>query len=249
MALYKFACMSIRPVILLFAVAAAFVSCTNNVDQDGPVTMIEVPMDTDTIISSEGIRLVASLEDEELITQYRVELTGVDSLNGLAADTATNWINVYEASQGQFYIDETFDLPEEQFNGHYTLSLHALDAAGNQSDGDTVSFYIRNPLDLQEISFADTMVFDTIEEFRGGVGINIDILDDKLTYAEMWVSSVDGQTEIAYREWLDVNYFWININTWFTWDNAWVEGEYTTRIVAWDQYGYKEYTNSFYIKK
>lgn len=241
--------MTTRSISVLIIIIMAVFGCKENSDDVDPITIIEEPNAGDTVFVDQGLRIIASLEDNDLLSQYRIKLIGIDSLNGLAVDTLSDRIEVYDSEPGQFYLDQTISFEPEQFNGHFSLMLHALDQAGNRSEGDTVNFYLKNPLDLETITFKDTVAFDTIEEFRGGVGVNVDVLDDKITYVKMTVSSNVGSTVIAELEWLDVGYHWVDINEWFAWDAAWPQGNYTTSIVAWDEYGYREYTNTFYIKK
>lgn len=230
-------------------VAAFFAGCEKEEDTTIPTTIIEKPVMGDRVSAADGIKVVATISDDFLVSQYKISFSGIDSLNGRVADSTISDIHVFDAGQSRTYVEHTFDIPDSAMHANYLLTMVALDDSGNESEVDSVSFFLHNPLDLEEISFIDTVAFDTVEAFRNGIAINIDVFDDALTNIFLTVGTTNGEHVISTGEWLDINSSWQEVNQWILWDDNWVEGDYSAHVTAWDRYGYKEFKNYFYIKK
>ena len=241
--------MDFKTLLLCVFGVAGFYACTEDTDFDKPITEIIYPVSGDTLISNDGLRLVATVEDNYGLNQYKLELVGNDDLNGLIADSAISRIFVDELADDEIYIERVFDIPDSIMNGHYILGMSVLDQAGNESITDTSEFYFQNRNDTLQPSFIDTVVFDTISEIRGGLGVNIDVVDDQLVYVKLTVTHEDGITIIAEETWNNVNYPLVSIDQWYDYQESWPEGDFNIHVVAVDKYGYKEYTNTIYFDR
>ena len=222
------------------------IGCMEKTDLEKPVTEILFPAQGDTLFTDEELRLVATLDDNGSLNQYRLSLVGNDERNGLIADSAISRVFVDNLAEDEFYIERVFDIPDTLMNGHYHLTMSALDLAGNQSEADSVEFFFKNRNDTIQPTFLDTAVFDTITADRGGLMVNVDVLDDELVYCKLTVTHENG-TVMQVNEWLDVYYNLVIVQQWIPYDESWEEGNITYNVVAVDKYGYSEYTNSVYF--
>jgi hypothetical protein len=238
-----------KTIVLLALSVVGFASCTEETDIEKPVTDIISPVSGDTLFIDDGLRLIATLEDDGVLNRYKLSLVGNDELNGLIADSAISRIFVDNLASDEIYVERLFDIPDSLMNGHYILSMSVLDQAGNESVADSSEFFFQNRNDTVQPSFIDTVVFDTISELRGGLGVNIDVFDDKLDYVKLTVTHEDGVTIIGENEWINVNYFWVTMNEWFAYQESWPEGDFNIHVVAIDLHGYREYTNTVYFEK
>lgn len=241
--------MNFKTFVILALCVAGFAACTEETDIEKPVTNIISPVSGDTLFTDEGLRLVATLEDDGELNQYKLSLVGNDSLNGLIADSAISRIFVDDLGADEIYIERVFDIPDTIMNGHYKLSMSVLDQAGNESIADTSEFFFQNKNDTVFPTFLDTVIFDTISELRGGLAVNIDVWDDHLVYVKLVVTHEDGVTIIAEEEWNNVNYSLVSMNQWYPYQETWPEGDFIIYVVAVDLHGYQEYTNTIYFEK
>ena len=234
------------PLILLCLIIAG---CIKESDLQSPATRILHPTDGDTLFTDEELRLVATLEDNGALNQYRLTLDGNDELNGFTADSAISLLFIDDLAEDEFYIERVFDIPDTLMNGHYILAMKALDQAGNESEADSVAFFFKNRNDTVQPTFVDTVIFDTINVVRGGLMVNIDVFDDELVYCKLTVKHEDGTTLIYENEWIDVYYNWVTMMQWIAYEETRPEGNFIYHVLAIDRYGYKEYTNSVYFDK
>ena len=239
--------MTLKHTLYFLLTSCILISCTEDPDLESPITDIIFPVQGDTLLIDEGLRFVATIEDNISAGQYKLELNGIDRLNGPLADSTISRIFVDDLSDGEFYIERSFSIPDSIFNGHYQISLSAIDNAGNESVADTANFFFFNTNDTVQPTFIDTVVFDTISVIRGGFNVNIDVFDDYLKYVKLEVTEDNGSTTLREVEWLDVNYSWVNILEWYPFDESWPEGDYTIHVLAIDKNGYRDFYSSIYI--
>ena len=238
-----------KTLVLFTLCTACLIACTDETDLEKPITDIISPVSGDTLFVDEGLRLIATIEDNGELNQYKLELVGNDSLNGFIADSAISRIFIDELSTDEIYVERVFDIPDSLMNGHYTISLSVLDQAGNESVADTSQFFFQNKNDTVFPTFIDTVIFDTISEIRGGLGVNIDVVDDYLLYVKLTVLHEDGVTIIGEDTWNNVNYPLVSVNQWYSYQETWPEGDFNIHVLAIDQYGYREYKNTIYFEK
>ncbi|MFT5918994.1 MAG: hypothetical protein ACI9FU_000796 [Granulosicoccus sp.] len=241
--------MNFKAFVVLVLSVAGFAACTEEADLENPITNIISPVSGDTLFVDDGLRLIATVDDDGELNQYKLSLIGNDALNGLIADSAISRIFVDNLSADEIYLERVFDVPDSLMNGHYTLSMSVLDQAGNESLADTSEFFFQNRNDTIQPFFIDTVIFDTISEIRGGLGVNIDVLDDHLVYVKLTVIHEDGITVLGEIEWKNIHYFWAPINEWFPFDASWPEGNFIIHVVAVDLHGYREHINTIYFDK
>ena len=223
--------------------------CVEEADLEKPGTQIIYPAEGDTLFTDEELRLVATLEDNGALNQYRLQLDGIDELNGLLADSAISRIFVDDLASDEFYIERVFDIPDTLMNGHYSMSMSAIDVAGNESVADTVDFFFKNRLDTVQPVFIDTVFRDTLQVSNNGIWINVDIYDDQVVYCRLTITHEESGFYIGGNEWVDFNYAWVNIDHWYPYTDDWPEGDFVYLIEVIDQFGYYSYSNSIYFNR
>lgn len=237
--------------LLLFAVTAG---CNLSEDVEKPSVVIYSPQAEADVYTDNGLRIRADLTDNTGLLQYKITLSGIDSLNDVAADStySTIYIDAIPGKSTAYSYDQTLDLPTSTFNGHYQLTMACVDVEGNESLRDTVLFRIRNSADSVPPVFNVTgpVPNDTLG-YGGGFVLGGVITDAQaLTYAELFVGTMDFSDTIIY-----VDYPFIADNAvaydgtwWVPVDSTWTQGAYQVYYTAWDQYSGVSHSIPFYVK-
>jgi hypothetical protein len=164
----------------LYSLILSFVavSCTEINDTDKPVVVIESPQNGDVIDTDFGLHLLATLTDNTGLLQYKIVISGIDSLNDVGSDSTLSiiLINGISDKPKSFLLDYLVTLNDTTFNGYYQLTLACVDIEGNEAFRDTVLFRIKNSTDHipPVIDVASVAIDDTL---RFGQGFTLSGMD------------------------------------------------------------------------
>lgn len=223
--------------------AVLFIGCQEDSDVERPTVFIESPLAGALITTEDGLRLAATLADNQGLLQYKITISGIDSLNDVGADSTLSlvYIEGVPTKQKTVYLDQLLELSPNTFNGHYQLTLACIDLDGNESVRDTVLFEIQNSLDseppvfnLTGIDAGDTLRFG--EGFSPG-GIITD--SQSLIYATFYVGRTNGSFKLVEFDFPVIEDNAVNfgnIGWYFQVDSAWAKGDYHIYATAWDNY-------------
>jgi len=241
---------------LLFAVSVFILSACNEVDDvDRPTAQIVMPADNDQVWTADGVHISANLSDDMGLLQYKVVIRGIDSLNGLAADStfALTIIDGIDGKPKEHYLDFTIALGDSCFNAYYLLTLTCLDAQGNEAYRDTVRFQLKNSTDPVPPVFNVTgpTPDDTLHVGDGFVlgGTVTDAYD--LVYSDIFIGRTNYSDTVTY-----VTFPWVIDNTidytnvfnwWYPVDSTWTEGAYHVYYTARDNHSIVSHTIPFYV--
>lgn len=241
------------PQFLILAILAT--GCKEIVDTDKPVVTIELPADGDVVTTGSGLRLLASLTDNTGLLQYKIVISGIDSLNGIGADSTLSiiLINGIPSKAQAFDLDYLFALDDTTFNGYYQLTLSCIDVEGNEALRDTVLFRIENSIDHEPPVFnvGGVVAGDTLGLFDG-ISPNGTVSDSQtLIYSTIYIGRTDGSdtiTSFKFTNIIDNMVDYNNIGWYFPIDSTWSEGAYHIYYTAWDNYSGVSHTIPFYVK-
>ncbi len=237
---------------VLFVILAS--SCEKVTDTELPVAIIDNPSENASIFTDDNLRVVASLSDNTGLLQYKLTINGIDSLNDLAIDSTLSMIliDAIHDEEKAFYLDQTIDLDDNTFNGHFQMVLSTLDVEGNESIKDTVRFEIVNSTDSEPPVFNVTgpTAGDTLGIGNGFLTLGNVSDDQNLTYSEIFIGPTDFSDTIRF-----VTFPWISDNMVnyddFTWwhsvDSTWSQGAYHIYFTAWDDVSGVSHSIPFYV--
>lgn len=237
----------------LLLIATIITSCKKEADTDNPVASIDNPASGEAIYTNDGLRLVATLSDNTGLLQYKLTLSGIDSLNDVGADSTISMIFVDGIPDGNkaFYIDQVIPLHDSTFNGHYQVTLSCLDVEGNESLRDTVNFEIRNSIDFQPpIIDVGGPLSDTLTYGQGFSPFGSIMDSQSLIYATIYMGKVDGTDTL---HWFDFPVVQDNSivfgaeQAWWAVDSTWAKGDYHIYCTAWDNYSGVSASVPFYV--
>lgn len=231
-----------------------FVACQEEKDLEIPAVRIDLPGSGDVVTTGDGLRLVATLTDNNGLLQYKLTINGIDSVNGVAADSTISMVYVegIPDENRSYFIDEVIPLADSTFNGYYQATLECIDVEGNLSLRDTVNFFIRNSIDSEPPVFnvigpvsGDTL---TIGEGFSITGSTSD--SQSLIYSDIYVGTTDGVNAVLEFEFgniVDNTVDYNSIGWYLPVDSTWVEGSYHMFITSWDNYSGVSYEVPFYV--
>lgn len=245
--------MKFRKLLFLFIIFA-FAACKEVVDAERPTIEVELPQGGDAVYTQDGLRIVATLTDDTGLLQYKLTLSGIDSLNDIGADSTISFILVdgIPNNDKALYLDEVFALDDSTFNGAYQITMTCLDVEGNESLRDTVNFTIRNSIDSEPPQF--NVTGPTLDTMTIGQGFNTGgwVTDSQsLIYSEFFLGKADFSDTIRY-----VSFPWIQNNVvdyendfswWTPIDSSWSQGQYHVYYTAWDNYSGVSHSIPFYV--
>lgn len=245
-----------RELSLLALIVGLLTSCIEERDSEKPVVSIISPSQNEIVYTADDLHILAELSDNRGILQYKIVLSGIDSLNDIAADTTYSviYIDAIQDNAAQHSFDLTLDLPDSTFNGHYQLTMACVDVEGNQSYSDTVLLEIRNSFDSQPPVFNVTgpVPYDTLG-FGEGFVLGGTVSDDmSLNYSEIFIGRTNFSDTVSY-----VSFPWITdnqvdytnvFNWWNQVDSTWSQGAYHVYYTAWDNYSGVSHSIPFYVK-
>lgn len=243
-----------RNLLLVVCFVGFFTSCVKETDSEKPVVSIVTPAQDEVVFTADDLRIVAELSDNSGILQFKIVVSGIDSLNDIAKDTTYSiiYIDAVPDDAAQHSFDFTIDLPDSTFNGHYQLTMACVDVEGNQSYNDTVLFEIRNSFDSQPPSI--DVFGPSTDTLRFGEGFSPSgmITDDvDLTYASIYIGTTSGSDTLHWFDFPEVQNNEVSFNTgqnWWQVDSAWVQGSYHVYLTAWDRYSGVSHSIPFYVK-
>lgn len=240
---------------LLFSLICilTIIGCTETDDLEKPKSNLESPTTGQIISTNLGINLIATLTDNTGLLQYKVVVAGIDSLNGITADSTFSaiYIEGIENQVTRLYLEDVIALDSTTYNGHYTLTLSCVDIEGNESLADTVSFRIKNSIDSEPpVINAFGPLTDTL--FLGsGFSPNGTISDAyDLVYASVFIGSINN-TDTTY--WFDYPVISGNEvvldggHPYFVIDSTWNPGLYHVNYTAWDNHAGVSKSIPFYV--
>lgn len=197
---------------------------------------------------------MATLTDNTGLLQYKIVITGIDSLNDVGADSTFSiiLINGIPDKPESFLLDYLIDLNDSTFNGHYQLTLSCVDVEGNEALRDTVLFQIQNSTDhTPPVLNVGGPTQDTLF-FGYGFSPSGTITDSQsLIYASIFIGTVNYADTIY---WFDFPYVQNNEvsfesgQSFFQIDSTWSKGAYHIKYTAWDNYSGVSHTIPFYVK-
>lgn len=243
-----------RSILICVALAVAIIGCQTENDLERPTVEINLPIAGDVVTTNDGIRLVATLTDNTGLLQYKLTLNGIDSLNGIAADSTISMIfieGILDENKA-YYIDQIIPLPDSTFNGYYQATLECIDIEGNLSLRDTVNFMISNSIDSDppEFNVVGPTYGDTLMPGEG-FGISGNTTDSQsLIYSRIYVGTVDGSFSLIDFEFANIIDNTVDYNSigWYLQvDTTWTEGAYHMYITSWDNYSGVDYEVPFYV--
>ena len=91
---YNFAVVKIGALFITFILLSMLliVSCDEAIDAERPVVSILSPLDGATASTADGIQISASITDNGELLQYKIVVSGIDSLNGIAKDSTLRMV-------------------------------------------------------------------------------------------------------------------------------------------------------------
>jgi hypothetical protein len=243
-----------RNVLLAAALAILLIGCREEADVERPTALIESPLAGGLVTTDEGLRLVATLADNQGLLQYKVTISGIDSLNDVGADSTVSLIYIEGVPNKEktIYLDQIIELSPNTFNGQYQMTLACIDMDGNESLRDTVLFEIKNSIDSDPPMFSITGI-DTGDTLYFGDGFSPGgmITDSQsLIFASIYVGSTDGShilTEFEFPFVTD-NRVVFNDIWFFQVDSSWSQGAYHMYFTAWDNYSGVSHSIPFHVK-
>lgn len=236
--------------LALAFLALMFQACEEDADNDAPTFTVHSPVDGATVNISEGIPLHIVFNDNDELVQYKLVLDGIDSLNGIAADSMPRIVRIDECSGQEFTLDGYFPLPDSAFNGFYTLTITCADNGGNQAIADTLRLRLVNPLDSVPPVFSITQSPNDTLTFGEGFTIEGQVTDEtSLNLVTVRLGPVEGDGKLTQ------DYSTIENNTvlldgnipWFNIDSTWATGQYVLYLTAWDNYNGVDHSTFFYV--
>jgi len=248
----------IRHTFIYLILSILAVGCIELDDKDKPVVLIDSPLDGDVITTDAGLRLLATLTDNTGLLQYKIVITGIDSLNDVGADSTFSITLIHGISDKPetFLLDYLIALDDTTFNGHYQLTLSCVDVEGNEAVRDTVLFRIKNSIDheppiitvsVDGMNAGDTLTFGQIISPRGFITDS-----QSLIYADIFIGRANFSDTVRYNAftWIENNNidFTNNYLWWHNVDSTWSQGAYHIYYTAWDNYSGVSHTIPFYVK-
>ena len=243
-----------RQVLIALSFLGLLASCQMEDDVEKPVVSIESPVDNQIVYTADGLRLVATLTDNTGLLQYKLVLTGIDSLNDVGADSTSHLIFIEGVANSEkaIYIDDYISLSDTTFNGFYRLTLTCIDVEGNEAIRDTVAIRIRNSIDSEPpvINALGPVAGDTLS-FGEGFSITGNVTDSQsLIYSDIYVGRTNGSHEIltfGFSGIVNNTVDYDGIGWYFQVDSTWNEGAYHMYITAWDNYSGVSHEIPFYV--
>lgn len=234
--------------------ATLFVGCQVDPDVEKPIVTIESPSNGVVVTTNEGIRLAATLADNAGLLQYKITISGIDSLNDVGSDSTLSFIYVGAVMNKEktAYLDQLIELSPNTFNGQYQLTLACIDLEGNESLRDTVLFEIQNSIDSEPPVFSVTGMNagDTLQ-FGEGFSPGGMITDSQsLIYSTIYVGRINGSFKVLEFEFANIQDNAVNfdgIGWYFQVDSTWAKGAYHLYYTAWDNYSGVSHTIPFNV--
>jgi len=223
------------------------------VDEELPTAQIESPANGNTVYTAEGIRVVATLKDNTGLLQYKLTISGIDSLNDISADSVFEKIIVEGIDEiNSLFLDYTIPLPENAYNGRCKLTLTCLDIEGNESIMDTTMFEIKNSIDSDPpvISVTGPIQGDTLKIGSGFLTLGKVIDTQLLVYSEIFIGRSDFSDTIRFTTfpWISNNLVDYDAFSWWTQvDSTWSQGDYHIYLTAWDNYSGVSHSIPFHV--
>jgi hypothetical protein len=229
-------------------------SCVKEQDNEKPVVSIITPAEDDIVYTDDDLYVIADMTDNTGILQYKLVLSGIDSLNDIGSDSTYSTIFIDAANeQTVFSLDQYLDLPSTTFNGHYQLLLSCVDVEGNESFKDTVLIVLRNNADYElpvfnvgGVNSGDTLILGS------GISPSGTITDvGNLSYASFYLGRTNGSDTIQYFEFPVIQNNMVEfdgIGWYFQVDSSWTKGAYHMYYTAWDGYSGVSHSIPFYVK-
>lgn len=246
----------IKSIFHFLFLAILAVGCTKIDDTDKPIVLIDSPLEGDVITTNSGLRLLATLTDNTGLLQYKIVISGIDSLNGIGADStfSVTLINGIPDKPGTFLLDYLVNLNDSTFNGHYQLTLSCVDVEGNEALRDTVLFQIQNSTDHTPpiIDVSSLSIPDTIR-FGQGFALSGMVTDERsLIYSDIFIGRTNFSDTVRYTDFPWISNNTVDYTTDFSWfhqvDSTWSQGAYHIYYTAWDNYSGVSHTIPFYVK-
>ncbi len=233
----------IKKTIKILFLAVGIAGCNEVSDTEKPAVEIESPSDGEIVTTIDNLRLVATLSDDTGLLQYKLTISGIDSLNDVGADSTLHLIFVEGVANGTkgIFLDETISLAESTFNGEYYATLTAIDIEGNEAIRDTVMFKIQNSIDSEPPVFnvGGPTAGDTLN-FGEGFSVTGSVTDSQsLIYADIYVGRVDATFELVTFGFGNVQNNVVDygsVGWFFQVDSTWSQGAYHMYFTAWDNY-------------
>ena len=239
--------------LFLLVFVAVLTSCSETMDTELPTVSINAPLTGAKVTTDSGLQLSATLTDNTGLLQYKLTLNGIDSLNGIAADSTLSIVYIDGLPDGSknFDLIQTIPLPDSTFNGAYQITLACLDIEGNESLRDTVNIIIQNSID------PDPPVIDVGGPFLDTMTIGDGFLpfghitdERSLIYANIYIGTVDKQDTIHWFQFPQIQDNLVSFETAQTFwvvDSSWVQGRYHMYCTAWDNYSGVSDEIPFYV--
>lgn len=253
---YNFAVVKIGALFIPFILLSMLliVSCDEAIDAERPVVSILSPLDGATASTADGIQISASITDNGELLQYKIVVSGIDSLNGIAKDSTLRMVIIGGLSGSQFDFNETINLPDSTFNGFYNVIFTCLDNEGNQASSDTISLRIVNDLDSVPPVFNIGGLPALADTLRLGQGFTLSggITDEtSLNSVTLRIKSDDGTYTVYVFDFTVILDNTVNLEGnggYFLVDTNWAEGPYTAYFTAWDSLNGVDHSIPFYVK-
>lgn len=238
---------------LIFLLVISWSACQKEEDTERPFVIIDSPVEGALVETQGGLLLEATLGDNSGLLQFKLVLNGIDSANGVAADSTYSIIFIDALpDQKNYILQQQFDLPDSTFNGFYYVVLSCLDIEGNESIKDTVRFQIANSIDSEPPQFNVTGPedSDTLNFGQGFTVLGSTTDSQSLIYSDIYVGRTDGSDTVLYftfPEPVNNTIDFTSIGWYLQADSSWSEGAYHMYITSWDNYSGASYEVPFYV--
>ncbi len=228
--------------------------CEQVADVEKPEVVIESPNSGEIVTTDSDLRLAATLTDNTGLLQYKIVISGIDSLNDVGADSTFSimYIEGVPDKVQTFYLDKLIELDDATYNGQYQLTISCVDIEGNEALRDTVLFQINNSIDSEPpVIDAGGPTADTLF-FGNGFSQNGIISDSQsLIYATVYIGKVDGSDTLHTFDYPVIQNNEINFDSgqaYWQVDSTWNQGQYHVYYTAWDNYSGVSKSIPFYVK-
>lgn len=240
--------------VIFLVVLLGFMACENEQDLDLPINTILSPVNDGVVRTGEGLNLVAEFSDNNELLQFKFEIDGIDSLNGISSDSTFLYIYIdgFNGGTQNTILSLNIPLSDSVFNGFYTVKLSSVDAEGNLSLADTVRVQIKNSIDSIPPVFnvSGPTAEDTLG-FGDGFSISGSTSDTQsLIYSDIFVGRTNGSFEVLNFEFSFIENNTVDYNSigwYFQVDSTWAQGDYHLYITSWDNYSGASFEVPFHV--
>lgn len=227
--------------ILLLAGFTGLLAACKKTDKEKPTFSISTPADSSVFTSGQTIPFVATFEDNEGLSQYKIDIH--DNFDGHSHDKyiAKIWNRIFiENINGtSFAENKTIQIPDSTASGWYHFLVTAVDEAGNQSEIAFRNLYIQNPSDTSKpILTVNAPTVGFAGSLGSPVAVNLDITDNEWVYIvkTMVKRPNSANTLFQTNDTLGVSTTANVLKEITTTGSAWSTGSFELTITVYDSY-------------